>query len=57
MVPSERELAQLWAIYFSIRALRHPPDCLRRALEDLDEILDGEQPADLPPELQLVKSS
>lgn len=55
MMPSERELSQLWAIYFSIRALRHPPECLQQAAEGLDEILDGEQPADLPPALQLVK--
>jgi hypothetical protein len=56
-MPSERELAQLWAIYFSIKALRRPPECLRQAAKGLDEILDGGQPADLPPELQLVKSS
>lgn len=50
----ERDRAQLWAIYWGIRALDRPPPTLRLARRELWSILDRPEPPPRPP-LRLVR--
>lgn len=46
MHENPRQRAQLWAIYFGIRALSDPPPFLARTRDELKEVLDDGPPPD-----------